>query len=312
MHLVDDRRAVPVRKPRAVGNETSGGSAANTCRRRHCFGGTAAFIGTVADDSSARYSRHDLRRPASSTEPPSIPTRHGATGRSHDLVTPDGERTMNTYIGVGIRSRMEHLDPQALDDASITYVEGYLLDDAHPFDAWHEGCMAIVSRAGRKFSVTLSDPFCVDRHRDAISRLARWIHRHLLRQRGRTANAVRGFRHREGIAVDLRTVRDCGDHQRRTRFGDRKRRSACRRFLRSPRAFSTPPALGDLYASGVLTGIAHGLDFETCGRMGSRAASAIVSRMGARLSSSIDPLWFVEDRNQCASCLGGFVCEICS
>jgi sugar/nucleoside kinase (ribokinase family) len=286
MQLVDEDRAAELYGKMGPGSETSGGSAANTATGVLACGGTAAFIGVVADDQLGEIFSHDIR--SSGVLFRCSPLADvGATGRSMIMVTPDGERTMNTNLGVAGKLSGDHLDAELLEAARITFVEGYLFDNDHPADLW-TGAMKTVHAAGNRFAITLSDPFCVDRHRQlllevlegadicfgneeevcslfqvddldvAIDRIA---------ERCEVAAITRGEKGSILVAGSERVV-----------------------VAAEPTSVVDTTGAGDLYAAGVLAGLARGWDLSRCGRLGSRAAAAVVSRMGARLVGPIHPL----------------------
>jgi sugar/nucleoside kinase (ribokinase family) len=284
MQLVDQDRAIALYGHMATGGECSGGSAANTAAGVVACGGTAAFIGTVAPDQLGEIFAHDIRAAGVSYQTPAV-TSGSETGRSMILVTPDGERSMNTFIGVSSEITLEHIDRQWLEASAITYVEGYLFDDAHPLEAWLE-VAATIHNAGRKFAITLSDPFCVDRHRALFLALL-------------DGPVDICFGNEEEVRM-LFEVEDLDaamtELAKRCEVGAITRGAAGSVIVSGDQRIDIPAELttvidttgaGDLYAAGVLMGLAHGWDLERCGRLGSRAASAIVSRMGARLMSEI-------------------------
>lgn len=284
MHLVDADRAHSLYQRMGPGTETSGGSAANTAAGVAACGGSSAFAGTVASDQLGEIFAHDIRAAGVRYRTRPIDSKSG-TGRCMVLVSPDGERTMNTYIGVGDLVSMATVDPSWLQAAAITYVEGYLLDDSHPPGTWIEAVREIHA-AGRRFSVTLSDPFCVERHREKFLELIE------------TSVDICFGNEEELCALfevsDLDAALEMGAKRCEVvavTLGARGSVIAAEgRRVEIP-AVSTnvvdTTGAGDLYAAGVLAGLARGWDIERSGRMGSRAASAVISRLGARVSSEI-------------------------
>src|SRR5262249_44072361 len=149
----------------------SGGSVANTMVGIASLGGRAAFIGKVAEDEFGSIFRHDIR--AAGVAFNAAPAKSAApTARSLILVTPDGERTMNTFLGVSTELNRDEVDPALIRSAEIVYLEGYLFDPPEAKEAFHHAA-DIATLAGRKVALSLSDSFCVDRHRSEFRDLIR-------------------------------------------------------------------------------------------------------------------------------------------
>src|SRR3712207_1194394 len=149
--------------------EISGGSAGNTAAGVAALGGRAGFIGQVAEDQLGEIYRHDIRGVGVEFETRAIDI-GVPTARSMVLVTPDGQRTMNTFLGAAQHLPAEAIDPKQIEDAAILYLEGYLWDPEVPRRAMTQA-IEIARGAGRKVAFTLSDSFCVDRHRDGFLQL---------------------------------------------------------------------------------------------------------------------------------------------
>ncbi|MEM9972134.1 MAG: adenosine kinase, partial [Pseudomonadota bacterium] len=173
MQLIDMDRAVSLYAQVGPAKEISGGSAANTIAVIAALGGATAYVGKVKDDQLGHIFAHDLRAQGAVYETPLAPAAEVAeTGRCIVLVTPDGERSMNTYLGV-----TENLAPADIDEAQIAgagmiYLEGYRFDGPDSHAAFAKA-IAAAKGAGAKVSLTLSDPFCVERHRDAFRMMIR-------------------------------------------------------------------------------------------------------------------------------------------
>ena len=169
MRLIDEAEAVRLYGEMKPGREISGGSAGNTAAGLASLGLKAGFIGQVASDELGDIYRHDVESLGVDFL---VPARGdvGATARSLILVTPDAQRTMNTFLGAAQRLEARDIDPARVADASILYLEGYLWDPAEPRAAM-EAAIAASRDAGRKVAFTLSDTFCVDRHRDGFQAL---------------------------------------------------------------------------------------------------------------------------------------------
>src|SRR5512140_704499 len=171
MALIDEVRAQAIYAAMGPAVESSGGSAANTIVGAASFGARAAFVGKVKDDELGRVFAHDIRAAGVAFDTP--PASEGpSTARCYVLVTPDGERTMNTYLGAAQDLHPRDIDAEAIAGAAITYLEGYLWDPKHAKDAFLKAA-ASAHEAKRLVALTLSDAFCVDRWRDEFLELVR-------------------------------------------------------------------------------------------------------------------------------------------
>ncbi len=239
MALIDESRAHALYGRMGPGIETSGGSAANTIAGVASLGGSAAYIGKVADDILGKVFAHDLR--AAGVRYETAPLKGGpATARCLILVTPDAQRTMNTFLGASVEFEPGDIDRELVAAAQVTYLEGYLFDRPLAKAAFRQAG-EIAHDAGRKVSLTLSDPFCVERHRADFRDLIRG-HVDILfanemeicslyetKDFEEAAAAVRG---EAEIAVLTRSAQGATVIPRRTRSRSPRRRS--------PRS-STPP-----------------------------------------------------------------------
>ncbi|MCU0954282.1 MAG: adenosine kinase [Hyphomicrobium sp.] len=171
MRLVDAETVQQLYSEMGPAIEISGGSAANTMVGVASFGGKAAFIGKVAGDEFGRIFRHDIG--AAGVDFSTAPVNGKApTSRSLILVTPDGERTMNTFLGISTDLDHGEVDAATVESAQIVYLEGYLFDQPQAKAAFRQA-VAIAGKAGRTVALTLSDGFCVERHRDEFLDLIR-------------------------------------------------------------------------------------------------------------------------------------------
>src|SRR5205823_4792110 len=166
MHLIDEARARELYDAMGPGIEMSGGSAANTIVGVASFGGAAQYVGKVRDDQLGDVFRHDLRATGVTYDVPAA-TGGPPTGRCLILVTPDAQRTLNTFLGVSVRLGPEDIDPAVIARGRILYLEGYLFDPPRAQEAFRTAARH-AHAAGRYVALTLSDPFCVDRHRAAF------------------------------------------------------------------------------------------------------------------------------------------------
>jgi sugar/nucleoside kinase (ribokinase family) len=269
--------------------EASGGSAANTMAGIASFGGRAGFIGKVADDEFGRIFGHDIRKQgvefktavASSSGEGTPPT-----ARCLVLVTPDGERTMNTFLGVSPLLDKGEVDPAMIQNARIVYLEGYLFDQAEAKAAFYQAA-DIATAAKAKVALSLSDSFCVDRHRDAFVDL---IHSRIdilfaNENELTTLYQTKDFNMAAAAARQEIAGKDgavCvvtrGANGSVILAGDRTVEVACEPVAK---VVDTTGA-GDLYAAGFLYGYAKGQDLKVCGRLASVAAAEIISHIGAR------------------------------
>ncbi len=263
------------------GTEISGGSVANTMAGIASFGGRSAFIGRVADDDFGRIFAHDIRAvgvsyttaPANSDIP---------TARCLVLVTPDGERTMNTFLGVSPYLDGGEVDPAVISTSGIVYLEGYLFDRAEAKAAFRQAA-DIATKAGRKVALSLSDSFCVDRHRTEFLELVR-THVDIL-----IANESEITSLYEVATFEEAAARAAAD----TALAALTRSEKGSVLIARGQAPVTIPAepisavvdttgAGDLYAAGLLYGLASGRGLEVAGRLGSLAAAEVISHIGAR------------------------------
>jgi len=169
MTLIDGNRAEELYAAMGPGLEVSGGSAANTMAGLASLGGNGAFIGKVRNDQLGGIFQHDIRAAGVAFETP-VATGGPPTARCLIFVTPDAQRTMNTFLGAAVELGSEDLDEAAIGRAKVTYMEGYLWDPPNAKAAF-QAAARIAHDAGRKVSLTLSDPFCVERHRDSFLEL---------------------------------------------------------------------------------------------------------------------------------------------
>src|SRR3569832_715891 len=171
MSLIDEARAAAIYGDMGPATKMSGGSAANTIVGIASLGARAAYVGKVREDQIGRLYTHDIRAAGVTFE--TRPASGGpATGCSYILVTPDGERTMNTYLGAAQELSTSDIDPSEIASARIVYLEGYLWDPKNAKDAFVKAA-GIAHQARRKVALTLSDSFCVDRYRDEFLGLMR-------------------------------------------------------------------------------------------------------------------------------------------
>jgi sugar/nucleoside kinase (ribokinase family) len=171
MQLIDEARAQAIYDAMGPAIEISGGSAANTIVGVASFGARAAFVGKTKDDKLGHTFAHDIRAAGVAFTTP-LAADGPSTGRCYILVTPDGERTMNTYLGAAQHLAPEDVDGETIAASAITYLEGYLWDPRNAKEAFRRAA-SLAHGAGRMVALSLSDAFCVDRWRDEFRDLVR-------------------------------------------------------------------------------------------------------------------------------------------
>jgi sugar/nucleoside kinase (ribokinase family) len=262
------------------GLERSGGSAANTIAGLSSFGGRGAFIGRVADDQFGKVFTHDIRAVGVTYDTP--PAKNGApTALCLVLVTPDGERTMNTFLGASTELGTGEVDAALIASAKVTYLEGYLFDKPEAKQAFHRAA-EIAGKAGRKTALTLSDAFCVDRHRDDFRKL---VHHgiDILFANEKEITALYEVNSFDEAAAAVRgecEVAVLTRSEQGSVIVTPKRTIEIR-----PEEVNTVvdvTGAGDLYAAGFLYGMTRELSLADCGRLGSLAAAEIIGHIGAR------------------------------
>ncbi len=280
MALVDAERAEALYAAMGPAVAISGGSAANTVAGIASFGGAAAFIGKVGDDQLGSVFAHDIR--AVGVEFATPPLRGGpATARCLVLVTPDAQRTMSTYLGAASGLRAEDIDEGVIVRAQVTYLEGYLWDPPEAIDALRRA-IGLAHAARRQVALSLSDPFCVDRHRQEFLDLIEGEVDVLFANEVEIMSLLEVATFEEAV----RAVRGLCDVAALTRGPLGSVVVAGTTVVDVPaapveRVVDTTGA-GDLYAAGFLHGFTRGADIERCARLGTLAAAEVITHLGAR------------------------------
>jgi sugar/nucleoside kinase (ribokinase family) len=280
MHLVDEARARTLYEAMGPGVEMSGGSAANTVVGVASFGGRAHYVGKVRDDQLGEVFGHDLRATGVGYDTPQA-TSGPPTGRCLILVTPDAQRTMSTFLGASVRLGPADVNRGLIARGKILYLEGYLFDPPEAQEAFRAAA-AIAHEAGRKVALTLSDPFCVERHRAAFLDLVEH-HVDILFANELEICALYQVRDFDAALPHVRGHCELAALTRSAKGSVLVNGDRVHVVRPHPvEAVVDTTGAGDLYASGVLYGLAQGLDLPTCGRLGSLAAAEVIAHVGAR------------------------------
>ena len=288
MNLIDADRAHELYERTGPAVEASGGSAANTAVGIASLGGSSAFIGKVCDDQLGEVFTHDIRAAGVTFDSTPIA---GAppTARSLILITPDGHRTMNTMLGACVELGPEDVDAALIESAQVTYLEGYLWDKPKAKDAFVKAA-GIAHDGNRRVSLTLSDSFCVDRHRDSFRTLI-----------DSQVDILFGNEHELMALFEVETLPEAIDRVRGeceiiviTRSdkgslvlqGDEVHEVAAEPVAK----VVDSTGAGDLYAAGFLFGFTEGRHVAECARLGSIAAAEVISHIGPRPQAFLSEL----------------------
>lgn len=282
MQLIDADAAKALYDDMGPGVEMSGGSAANTAAGIASLGGTPGFIGRVADDLLGEVFTHDLRAAGVRYEPLDVVPDDRGTARCLILVTPDAQRTLNTYLGVSSLISTKDIDAVMIQAAQVVFCEGYLWDLPDAKEALRQA-MDIARSSGVKVAFTLSDSFCVDRHRDDFLELAEHKVDILF------ANEAELLSLYQADTWEDAAQRVAGHCEiaclTRSEKGSVVITADGQRIEVPPRLVGPvvdTTGAGDLYAAGFLYGYTHGFDLAASGALASLAAGEVISHVGAR------------------------------
>ena len=280
MTLVDEQRADEIYSHMGPGVEVSGGSAGNTMAGIASLGGSGAYIGKVRDDQLGKVFRHDITAVGVRFETQAA-TSGPSTARCLILVTPDAQRTMNTYLGACVGLGPEDIDENLIASAQVTYLEGYLFDPPRAKEAFRKAARA-AHAAGRKVALSLSDAFCVDRYRDEFRDLVQ----HHVDILFANESEIRSLFQTDDFEEAARQVRGMCEVAALTRSEKGCVVVTARETHPVPAAklerLVDTTGAGDLYASGFLYGFTRGRHLVTCAKLGSLAAAEVISHFGAR------------------------------
>lgn len=288
MALIDEQQAEELYNAGGPGQETSGGSVANTIVGVSQLGGCAGFIGRVRDDQLGSSFIHDIRSVGTRFETPAATT-GASTARCLIYVTPDAERTMCTFLGASTQLEPDDLDLSMVRQTKVLYLEGYLWDSPaakRAFIAAAEACR----EAGGQVALSLSDGFCVDRHRDSFLDL---VNGHVDVLFANEAE-IKSLYQTSDLDTALTKVRGCCSVVAITCGGDGSyvlsgdQRWSIGIFDLGQLVDTT--GAGDLYASGFLHGYTQGESLERCGQLGALCAGQIVTQLGARSQGALSDL----------------------
>jgi sugar/nucleoside kinase (ribokinase family) len=288
MALIDEARMHELYDAFPPAQEHSGGSAANTVVGAAALGSSTAFIGKVRDDQVGEIFSHDIR--AAGVEFEVAAANSGSeTGRCLVAVTPDGERTMNTFLGASIELVPEDVDQELVAAAEVLYLEGYLWDPPGAKQAMLRA-VDLAHAAGRRVSLSLSDRFCVDRHREEFQDLIA----HSVEILFANEDEARALYELEDLEEVILVLEEACEIIVITRGANGS-------IVLGPDGRVEVPAepverlvdttgAGDLYAAGFLSAFTAGHDAETCARIGSIAAAEVISHIGARPEADVRAL----------------------
>lgn len=281
MNLIDAERAEFLYSRMGPAIEASGGSAANTAAGIASFGGKSAYFGKVANDHLGRIFTHDIRAQGVAFD--TVPLTHEPpTARSMIFITPDGERSMNTYLGACVELGPDDVEVEKAKSAKVTYFEGYLWDPPLAKDAIRQTALH-THAAGGEVSMTLSDPFCVERYRGEFLDLMRSGTVDIIFA---NESELKSLYQTEDFDAAVALIRqDCKLAAiTRSELGSviiHGNEIVQVEALKIDHLVDTTGA-GDLYAAGFLYGYTSKRDFATCGRLGSLAAGLVIQQIGPR------------------------------
>lgn len=287
MTLIERLRAVELYSMMGPATEVSGGSAANTMAGFASFGGKGGFLGKVADDQLGEIFRHDMRSTGIVFDTPALIASE-PTGRCLILVTQDGERTMNTFLGAAVELNEDDIDEEIIKRAKVLYLEGYLFDRDQAKTAFRKACK-IAKDNGTKVALTLSDPFCVDRHKADFVDLVD-NHVDILFANEQEIMALYDVFEWDQVPAIV---------EQKNLIGILTRGANGSVIVTDEEVYDIDAVTtnvvdttgaGDAYAAGFLYGYTEGMNLYKCGELGSAAASEVIRIMGPRTDRNLSEL----------------------
>ncbi len=293
MTLIEAGQAEELYAKMGPAMEVSGGSAANTIAALASLGSKAGYIGKVAHDQLGAVFRHDIRAAGVTFE--TAPLVKGVpTARCMILITPDAQRTMSTYLGACVYLSAEDLDEEMISGAQVTYLEGYLFDRDNAKRAFYKAAQ-MAHKAHKKVALTLSDPFCVDRHRDAFLDLVK-DHVDILFANEAEIMSLYKAKDFEAAVAQARPHCELSVITRSEKGSVVISTDGITEIKAEPvKEVVDTTGAGDLYAAGFLHGYTRQKPLKVCGRMASVAAAEIIAQVGARPQRSLEQL--LKDKN---------------
>ncbi len=293
MNLIDADRAEHLYSVMGPAIETSGGSAGNTAVGVASLGGNAAYIGKICDDHLGKIFTHDIRASGVSYDTKPL-EQEPPTARSFIFVTPDGERSMNTYLGACMELGPGDVEEDKIAASAITYFEGYLWDPPRAKDAIRQAA-EIAHANGRQTAITLSDPFCVDRFRAEFLQLMRSGTVDIIFS---NEMEILSLYETSSFQSAIDAVRDDCALAAITR-SEKGSLAVSRELTVEVEAHPIEKLVdstgaGDLYAAGFLYGLTHDLELIDCARLGGLAAAEVIQHSGPRPQVSLDQLMMQE------------------
>jgi len=292
MQLIERERAETLYGAMKDRQEASGGSVCNTIAGIGALGLKTALVGRVRDDSLGRFFAQDTERAGTAFVNPPVTGGELPTSRSMIFVTPDGERSMNTYLGISAEVGPDDVDERVMADSGIVFLEGYLFDKDKGKEAFLKAARAC-HKGGGRVGIALSDPFCVDRHRADFRRLVAEDMDYVI---GNEKELTSLYEENDLDDALARAAQECGIVVC-TRSGDPVVLIQNGRRVEAPVRSVTPvdaTGAGDQFAAGFLYGLATGQSLETCGRMGNIAAAEVIGHIGARPRADVLALFRAE------------------
>ncbi|SEW31426.1 Sugar or nucleoside kinase, ribokinase family [Cognatiyoonia koreensis] len=289
MQLIEKDRAEVLYAAMTERVETPGGSVANTIAGLGSLGLSTAFIGKVKDDALGRFYAKGMEDAGTAFPNPPVPDATAPTSRSMIFVSPDGERSMNTYLGAGADLDQKDVPADIFSGSKMLFLEGYLFDKDHGKTAFAEAAR-LMRAAGGKSGITLSDPFCADRHRADFQDL---IANEMDFVLGNAAEWTTLYETDDLESAVAQAAAVC-DVVVCTHSGKPVWIHAGDQHIQVPVTPVTPvdaTGAGDQFATGFLFGLSRGLSLETCGRMGVVAAAEVIGHIGPRPKADLSDLF---------------------